>query len=89
MFVDGKNHLPTSGEFFDTHDPSNGAVLASVAKGNEEDVAIAVTAAEQTSEAWASLSPIERGKILHRVGQAILENRDRLAYMESQDMGCK
>ncbi len=25
MFVDGKNHLPTSGEFFDTHDPSNGA----------------------------------------------------------------
>jgi hypothetical protein len=33
MFVNGKNHVPIFGYFFDTHDPSNGAVLASVAKG--------------------------------------------------------
>ena len=87
MFIDGKDHVPCSEEFFDTTDPSTGAVIAAVAKGDADDVDIAVNSAANASEEWASLSPLQRGRILIRVGQAILDNRDRLAQMESLDMG--
>jgi len=90
MFIDGKWVPAVSGETFDTINPATEEVLATVPKGGEEDINRAVRAARKAFEyhsAWRRMSPSERGKIIHRIGDLILENAAELAMIETLDNG--
>jgi phenylacetaldehyde dehydrogenase len=78
-----------SGKTFETFNPATGEVLATVAEGGPEDIDRAVTIARETFEThtWTRMKPNERGRIIHRLGDLILEHADELAALESLDNG--
>jgi phenylacetaldehyde dehydrogenase len=78
-----------SGKMFDVLNPADGAVITRVAEGEKEDINRAVAAARKAFEApaWRRMTPRDRGKLLWRVGDAILAAADELAELESIDNG--
>jgi aldehyde dehydrogenase (NAD+) len=86
-FIDGRTTVPQSGTYFDSIDPSNGAVYASVAAGNDHDVDAAVASAKAASAAWAAMRPLDRGAIVQKIGAALLEHTSALAQIETREMG--
>src|SRR5262244_1210041 len=85
--IDGKIVASISGETFETKSPIDGAVLASVARGNADDVDRAATAASLAFKSWRDLSASMRRKLLHRVADAIEDRADDIAVLECIDTG--
>src|SRR6201989_2127839 len=69
--IDGKIVPSISGETFETKSPVDGVVLASVARGNAEDIDRAATAAALAFKSWRDMSPALRRQLLPRVADAI------------------
>lgn len=86
-FIAGKYQAPSAGNYLETFDPSNGALIAELPRSNEEDVNLAVASSAAAAEAWGEMTPMERGRILHKLAQKLHEHKDELAALESQDMG--
>lgn len=86
-FIDGQDTAPQSDNYFDSVDPSNGAVYARVASGNANDVGAAVASAKAASASWAAMRPLDRGVIIQKVGAALLEHIVALAEIETREMG--
>jgi phenylacetaldehyde dehydrogenase len=78
-----------SGRTFETYDPSTGEVLAHVAEGDAEDIDRAVSTARRAFESgpWSTITPSDRGRIIHGIGDLILEHADELAALETLDNG--
>src|SRR4030088_3675122 len=85
--IDGKSVASISGETFETNSPVDGAVLASVARGNAEDIDRAATAAALAFKAWRDMPAAMRRKLLHRVADAIEDRADDIAVLECIDTG--
>src|SRR6476619_5187884 len=85
--IDGKTVPSISGETFETKSPVDGAVLASVARGNAEDIDRAATAASLAFKSWRDMGPVIRKKLLHRVADAIKDNAYDIAVLECIDTG--
>jgi betaine-aldehyde dehydrogenase len=67
--------------------PATGEVMATVAAGTPADVDRAVACATQAQKVWASLSYGERSMALLRFADALEENAERLATLESGNAG--
>src|SRR5215469_4772254 len=89
LFIDGKWVEAASGKTFETPDPATGDTLARVAEGEAEDIERAVRAARRAFDdgPWGRLTASERGRIIWRIGDLILEHADELAQLESLDNG--
>src|SRR5450631_4874217 len=85
--IDGKVVRSISGQTFETRSPVDGAVLASVARGDAEDIDRAATAAALAFKGWREISPAMRRKLLHRVADAIEDHADDIAVLECVDTG--
>src|SRR5699024_8869258 len=84
-FINGDWSDPKSGEYFVSTNPATLEQLYEAARGNEQDVNLAVEAAEQAfhSSAWANMTQTARGKLLRKLGDLIGENAEELARLES------
>jgi phenylacetaldehyde dehydrogenase len=89
LFINGQWADAASGKTFATPNPATGETLAHVAEGDAEDINRAVRAARAAFEdsPWSRMSPSERGRIVWRIGDLILEHVDELAQLESLDNG--
>jgi phenylacetaldehyde dehydrogenase len=78
-----------SGKTFEVYNPATGEVLAHAAEGSSEDIDRAVKTARSVFDAGTrtQIKPNQRGRIIHRLGDLILENADELAMLESLDNG--
>jgi len=87
--IDGEGVPPSSGDWFESEDPYTGKPWALVGRGGADDVERAVLAADRAfhDAAWRGMSPSERGRVLWRIGDAIVENAPRLAEIERRDNG--
>src|SRR5207248_9662220 len=83
--IDGMTVPSISGQTFETKSPVDGAVLASVARGNAGDIDRAATAAATAFKSWREMSAAARQKLLHRVADAIEDHADDLAVLECID----
>jgi phenylacetaldehyde dehydrogenase len=90
LFINGQWTDAASGKTFETPNPATGETLARVAEGDAEDINRAVRAARQAFESgpWSRMTPSERGRIIWRIGDLILEHANtELAQLESLDNG--
>jgi phenylacetaldehyde dehydrogenase len=89
LFIDGRWSEAASGKTFETPNPATGETLARVAEGEAEDIHRAVRAARIAFEEgpWGRMTTSERGRIIWRIGDLILEHNDELAQLESLDNG--
>jgi len=88
VFIGGQWRTPASGETLPVIDPSTGKEIARIARGTASDIDAAVTAAEQALAGdWGTVPAFERGRILARLGQIVLDQTDVLAEMEAHDVG--
>ncbi|MEU0110585.1 aldehyde dehydrogenase family protein [Streptomyces sp. NPDC006251] len=90
MLIGGQWVEALDGATFDTADPATEEVLATVPAAGSTDVDRAVNAAREAFEpgsAWRGLPPAARGRIIHRIGDLILEHAEELALLESRDNG--
>ena len=89
LFIDGQWVDAASGRTFETPDPSTGDTLAHIAEGDTEDIERAVRAARRAFDEgpWGRLTASDRGRIIWKIGDLILEHADELAQLESLDNG--
>ena len=89
LFINGQWADAASGKTFETPNPATGETLARIAEGDAEDINRAVRAARKAFEdgPWSRMTPSERGRIIWRIGDLILEHTDELAQLESLDNG--
>ncbi|WP_022975228.1 aldehyde dehydrogenase family protein [Nevskia ramosa] len=90
ILIDGAWVTSSSGETFEIYNPATGQVVAHAQSGSKEDVNAAVAAARRAFDdhsEWRKMSPANRGKLLHKIGDLILANADELAQLESLDNG--
>jgi phenylacetaldehyde dehydrogenase len=89
LFINGQWTDAASGKTFETPNPATGETLAHIAEGDAEDINRAVRAARTAFEdgPWRRLTPSDRGRLIWKIGDLILEHADELAQLESLDNG--
>ena len=89
LFIDGRWVEAASGRTFETPNPATGETLATIAEGDAEDINRAVTAARRAFDdgPWGRMTPSDRGRIIWKIGDLILDHVDELAQLETLDNG--
>jgi phenylacetaldehyde dehydrogenase len=89
LFIGGQWANAASGRTFETPNPATGETLARVAEGEAEDIERAVKAARKAFDdgPWSRMTTSERGRLIWRIGDLIMEHQDELAQLESLDNG--
>jgi aldehyde dehydrogenase (NAD+) len=89
LFIGGAPVEAEGGAQFESVDPTRGRPWALVAEATPADVDRAVRNADAAfrGSAWRSLPASRRGRLLSKLGEAIAENAERIARIETQDNG--
>lgn len=88
LFIDGRWEAASEGQDFETYNPSNGEVLARVARGTAEDVDRAVKAAAAAREGeWGRMTPSDRQLLMLRFADLVEEHIDELLTLDTLEMG--
>jgi succinate-semialdehyde dehydrogenase / glutarate-semialdehyde dehydrogenase len=87
LYVGGHWRDATGGGTLAVEDPATGEPLAEVADAQPEDALAALAAASERQAEWAAHPPRERGEILRRAFEAIVERTDELALLMTLEMG--
>ncbi|MPY82843.1 MAG: aldehyde dehydrogenase family protein [Actinophytocola sp.] len=87
LFIDGKWRPASGSKTFPVHDPSTGEVLCEVADASPADGKEALDAAVAAQASWAKHPPRERGEILRRSYELLMERNEELALLMTLEMG--
>jgi len=88
LFIGGRWRAAAGGAMLPLLDPSDGSLLAEIARGQAADIDAAVAAAQAALQGdWGRLTAAERGRLLAAIGRSVLERADELAYLEARDVG--
>jgi acyl-CoA reductase-like NAD-dependent aldehyde dehydrogenase len=89
MLIDGAIVSARDDGYFESVNPSNGEVFATVANATTEDMAAAIQAASAAFNkgTWKNFSLSERGIYLRKIAKLIREHAKELAELESLDTG--
>ena len=89
LLIDGAWADARSGRTFATVNPSDESVIANVAEAGSEDVDAAVAASRKALETgpWSKMSAADRGKILWKMGELLMERLSAIAMIETLDTG--
>jgi acyl-CoA reductase-like NAD-dependent aldehyde dehydrogenase len=88
-FIGGKFVPSASGKTFDCINPATGQSIAKVAECDAADVETAVKAARAAFEkgSWATMPPANRKRVMLKLAELLMKNREELALLETLDMG--
>ena len=88
VLIGGAWRAPASGATLPLGNPSDGSLLAPIARGTAADIDAAVVAAQEALDgAWGRLTAADRGRLLSRISARVLEQADELARLEALDVG--
>ncbi|MCW1956254.1 MAG: aldehyde dehydrogenase family protein [Roseobacter sp.] len=86
--IDGVWVAPEAGQTLPLLNPSTGAQIGEIARGQAGDVEAAIDAARRAFEGgWARTPAAERGRILMRLGKLVEGRAEALARLEALDVG--
>ncbi|MEA2190057.1 MAG: succinate-semialdehyde dehydrogenase / glutarate-semialdehyde dehydrogenase [Solirubrobacteraceae bacterium] len=87
LLIGGRWRDGEHGSTLDVEDPSTGETIAQVADAGEADALDALGAAHEAFAAWRETAPRERGEILRRAYEAMIEQAGELALLMTLEMG--
>jgi succinate-semialdehyde dehydrogenase/glutarate-semialdehyde dehydrogenase len=87
LFIGGKWRAATENARFPVYDPATGVALCEVADAGPADGVAALDAAVEAQPSWAAYPPRERGEILRRAYQMLVDRQDDLALLMTLEMG--
>ena len=86
--IDGEHRAARPGDLIEVIDPADGQVFATIPKSGAADIDEAVAAAHAAFRGpWGRLTATERGRLLTKFAQTILDNQPELAELECRDTG--
>ncbi len=86
-WINGEECAAVSGQTFDKLSPHSGQKLCQVVRSNENDVKTAIQAARKAQAAWADITPVQRGDMLHDITLAMRNNREEIASIVAAETG--
>ena len=87
-FIANASVPSSSGRTIPVIDPSDGQPFDEIQRGTAEDIDAAVQAARQCYDTvWHKMSGVDRGRLLMRLSQKVLEHADELTALEQRDCG--
>ena len=88
LIINGEAVDAADGATFTTVNPATEEIITTVAEAGIEDVDRAVKAARAALNGpWGRMKPIDRSRVLWRLGDLILANADEIARLETLDNG--
>ena len=89
LYINGEFLNAKNGESFKNINPFENDVINLVAEGRQEDINVAVTAANEAFQfgPWGKMSISERMKYMNRIADLIDEENEEIAFLESLDTG--
>ena len=87
LFINNEWVGGVKGQTIAVTNPFTGETICDIAEATEEDVDLAVQAAQQAAPAWAALAAHERGRLLLKLADAIEADTEYIARLESTDTG--
>ena len=88
LFIAGRWQAAAGGGTLPLTNPSDGSLLAQIARGQAADVDAAVAAAQAALQGdWGALTAAERGRLLLKMSGLVLAQADELARLEALDVG--
>ena len=87
LFIGGEWRSAGGGKTLPVEDPATGEVLVEVADGDATDARAALDAAVDAQAGWAATPPRDRGEILRRTYEELMERADELALLMTLEMG--
>ncbi len=85
--INGTQTAAVSGATFGKLSPHSGKELCQVARSDDRDVKAAIQAARKAQPAWADMTPVQRGDILHDITLAMRKYREELATIVAAETG--
>ena len=86
-WINGEECAAKSGETFDKLSPDTGRKLCGVARSGSQDVQNAIQAARSAQAAWAGLTPVQRGDMLHEIAQTMRKHQKEIAAIVATETG--
>ena len=87
LYIAGEWRAASAGGRLTVEDPATGEPIAEVADAQPDDALAALGAAAEKQAEWAATAPRDRGEILRRAYEAIVERTDELALLMTLEMG--
>lgn len=87
VLVNGAFVEPSNGQYQSIINPANGKKIVSVANAGNDDVDIAVTAAQTAFQGWAATTRGERARLLNRIADVLEKEQDYFARCETLNTG--
>ena len=89
LFIGGRSVAPRSGRYLTSFDPTTAEPWHEVADAGAEDVDDAVRAAQAAfvDPAWRRMTQTDRGRLVRRLADLLLQHADDLARIEMRDNG--
>lgn len=87
LYIDGAYTDSTGKDWIDVINPATEAVISRTPKATNADVDKAVQAAAKAQKAWELTPNIERGKIVRRLGDAIVDRRETFIDLLQEEQG--
>jgi len=87
LLIGGEWVEGAAGGTIDVVNPFDGSKIAAISEAREEDVDLAVEAAQAAAPRWAALAAHERGRLLLKLADRIEADAPRLIRLEAQNTG--
>jgi succinate-semialdehyde dehydrogenase / glutarate-semialdehyde dehydrogenase len=86
LLIDGQWRDSTSGSF-EVFDPSTNTVITTVPRAGESEIAEVLESAAAAQIRWAARAPRERGEVLRKAFEMMIERREEIATLMSLENG--
>ena len=86
-FINGKFVPPVGGAYFENKSPIDQSVIALYPRSQQEDIELALDAANAAKHAWGNTSVAHRSALLLKVADIMEQNAELLALVETCDNG--
>jgi succinate-semialdehyde dehydrogenase/glutarate-semialdehyde dehydrogenase len=87
LYIGGRWQDSSAGGTIGVEDPSTGQELCRIADATIDDAKAALDAACAAAEGWRTTAPRERGDVLRRAYELILERTEEIALLMTLEMG--